>query len=151
MSWPASSPNFNDENDQCSCGVRGWNPHLGATYLIRAQPLWSSTNFGIGHENLMAWDVSLSKPFRRSPGNDGEWRHCRLERGYNRQVSGLEGAVQSDFRLGPWLVKPSLNTVSQNGSTTRLEPKVMEVLVCLAASVGEPVSKETILKTVWPG
>jgi len=59
--------------------------------------------------------------------------------------------VQSDFRLGPWLVRPSLNTLSQNGSTTRLEPKVMEVLVCLAASVGEPVSKETILKTVWPG
>jgi TolB-like protein/DNA-binding winged helix-turn-helix (wHTH) protein len=58
--------------------------------------------------------------------------------------------MHSDFRLGPWLVRPGLNTLSQNGSSTRLEPKVMEVLVCLAASAGEPVSKEVILKTVWP-
>jgi TolB-like protein/DNA-binding winged helix-turn-helix (wHTH) protein len=57
--------------------------------------------------------------------------------------------MHSDFRLGPWLVKPGLNTLSQNGSSAHLEPKVMEVLVCLAASAGEPVSKEAILKTVW--
>jgi len=57
--------------------------------------------------------------------------------------------MHSDFRLGPWLVKPGLNTLSQNGSSAHLEPKVMEVLVCLAASAGEPVSKEVILKTVW--
>ena len=30
-----------------------------------------------------------------------------------------------------WLVQPSLNSVSQNGTSTRLEPKVMAVLVCL--------------------
>lgn len=57
--------------------------------------------------------------------------------------------MHSDFRLGPWLVKPGLNTLSQNGSSAHLEPKVMEVLVCLAASAGEPISKEAILKTVW--
>ena len=32
----------------------------------------------------------------------------------------------------------------------RLEPKVMEVLVCLARQAGEPVSKEELLQTVWP-
>ena len=46
-------------------------------------------------------------------------------------------------------MQPGLNTVSQNGCSTRLEPKVMEVLVCLASQPGNAVSKETILKTVW--
>jgi len=58
--------------------------------------------------------------------------------------------VSHDFRVGPWIVQPKLNTVSQNGDSTRLEPKVMEVLVCLAEQAGRPVPKEAILKTVWP-
>ena len=66
------------------------------------------------------------------------------------RFASQEGVVSGDFRVGPWIVRPSLNTVSQNGTNTRLEPKVMEVLVCLASQAGEPVSKEVILKTVWP-
>jgi TolB-like protein/DNA-binding winged helix-turn-helix (wHTH) protein len=58
--------------------------------------------------------------------------------------------VSNDFRVGPWIVRPSLNSISQNGTSTRVEPKVMEVLVCLASQPGDSVSKETILKTVWP-
>jgi TolB-like protein/DNA-binding winged helix-turn-helix (wHTH) protein/tetratricopeptide (TPR) repeat protein len=58
--------------------------------------------------------------------------------------------VNGAFRVGTWLVQPSLNTVSSNGTTTRLEPKVMGVLVCLASQPGEAISKETLLKTVWP-
>jgi TolB-like protein/DNA-binding winged helix-turn-helix (wHTH) protein/Tfp pilus assembly protein PilF len=60
-----------------------------------------------------------------------------------------ELAVGTDFRIAAWLVQPRLNTVSNNGSTVRLEPKVMEVLVCLAQHAGEPVSKEELLQTVW--
>jgi DNA-binding winged helix-turn-helix (wHTH) protein len=30
-----------------------------------------------------------------------------------------------------WLVEPNLNTVSKNGKTFHLEPKVMAVLACL--------------------
>lgn len=58
--------------------------------------------------------------------------------------------MSSDFRVGPWLVQPGVNTISRNGFTVRLEPKVMEVLVCLASQAGESVSKEVIFKTVWP-
>lgn len=54
------------------------------------------------------------------------------------------------FRIATWLIEPRLNTVSRNGATIRLEPKVMEVLVCLARRAGEPVSKEELLQTVWP-
>jgi TolB-like protein/DNA-binding winged helix-turn-helix (wHTH) protein/Tfp pilus assembly protein PilF len=58
--------------------------------------------------------------------------------------------VGSDFRIAAWLIQPRLNTVSNNGTTVRLEPKVMEVLVCLAQHAGEPVSKDELLQTVWP-
>ncbi len=58
--------------------------------------------------------------------------------------------MDGGFRLGSWLVRPNLNTVSSNGTTTRLEPKMMEVLVCLAEHAGDPVPKERLLQTVWP-
>jgi len=58
--------------------------------------------------------------------------------------------VNGDFRMGPWLVQPSLNTISQNGTSNHLEPKVMEVLVCLAEHKGEVVPKEKLLQAVWP-
>jgi len=58
--------------------------------------------------------------------------------------------VGTDFRIAAWLIQPRLNTVSNNGTTVRLEPKVMEVLVCLAQHPGEPVSKEDLLQAVWP-
>jgi TolB-like protein/DNA-binding winged helix-turn-helix (wHTH) protein len=58
--------------------------------------------------------------------------------------------VNNDFRVGPWLIRPSLNTISQNGTSTRLEPKVMEVLVCLCHRAGEATPKEELLQTVWP-
>lgn len=58
--------------------------------------------------------------------------------------------MANGFRVGSWLVQPGLNIVSQNGTSTRLEPKVMEVLLCLASRPGEPVTKDAILKSVWP-
>ena len=58
--------------------------------------------------------------------------------------------MANDFQLGSWIVRPALNTVSQNGTSIRVEPKVMGVLVCLASQPGEPLSKEAILKSVWP-
>ena len=57
--------------------------------------------------------------------------------------------MQQDFQLGPWLVQPSLNSISRNGSHLRLEPKAMEVLVCLAQHEGSVVSKEKLIGEVW--
>lgn len=45
-------------------------------------------------------------------------------------VSRGGGRVSSDFQVGPWLVRPGVNTISKNGFTVRLEPKVMELLAC---------------------
>ncbi len=56
--------------------------------------------------------------------------------------------VEGNFRVGTWLVAPRLNSISCNGTTIRLEPKVMQVLVCLAEA-RDVVSKETLMRTVW--
>jgi TolB-like protein/DNA-binding winged helix-turn-helix (wHTH) protein len=58
--------------------------------------------------------------------------------------------MNGDLRVGKWLVQPGLNTISQNGTSRQLEPKVMEVLVCLAHHAGETLPKEQLLKAVWP-
>ena len=47
-------------------------------------------------------------------------------------------------------VEPSLNSVTGPAGTIRLEPKVMQVLVLLAAHAGQVVAKERLIQTVWP-
>ena len=51
---------------------------------------------------------------------------------------------------GVYLVEPSLNSVTGPSGTTRLEPKAMQVLVCLVDHAGEVVAKEHLIRTVWP-
>jgi DNA-binding winged helix-turn-helix (wHTH) protein/Tol biopolymer transport system component len=59
--------------------------------------------------------------------------------------------LQNGFRIGELhYVEPSLNSVTGPAGTTRLEPKVMQVLVCLAANAGQVVSKERLMRSVWP-
>ncbi len=53
------------------------------------------------------------------------------------------------FRLGDWLVQPSLNRVTRGSETTALQPRFMDLLVYLAAHAGKVVSKEEILEAVW--
>ena len=57
--------------------------------------------------------------------------------------------MDQDFQLGPWVVRPTLNSVSRNGDNIRLEPKVMEVLACLAQADGKVVSKDKLIADVW--
>jgi len=76
----------------------------------------------------------------------------------NLRVTGLQycnlaclgASVGQDFQIADWHIEPGLNSVSRDGTATRLEPKVMAVLVCLAQHAGEPVSKEELLRAVWP-
>jgi DNA-binding winged helix-turn-helix (wHTH) protein/TolB-like protein len=58
--------------------------------------------------------------------------------------------VNGNFRVGPWLVEPSLNAISRDGTAVHIEPKVMGVLLCLAHHAAEPVLKEKLIQTVWP-
>jgi len=53
------------------------------------------------------------------------------------------------FRIGDWLVEPSLNRLSRGDATIQLELKVMDVLVCLAERAGEAVTRLEIVDRVW--
>ena len=54
-----------------------------------------------------------------------------------------------DFRLGEFLVQPSLCRISCAERTVHLRPKVMDVLVCLAETPGKVVSKPAVIDAVW--
>ncbi|MCP4573699.1 MAG: hypothetical protein GY838_15175 [bacterium] len=58
-------------------------------------------------------------------------------------------AEAAPFQLDGWLVEPPLNRVSRDGHTETIEPRMMHVLVCLAAARGEVVSRRDLLDTVW--
>jgi len=57
--------------------------------------------------------------------------------------------MEPRFCVSDWLVSTRLNRVEGNGRAVRLEPKVMQVLVCLAERPGEVFSKEVLLRKVW--
>jgi DNA-binding winged helix-turn-helix (wHTH) protein len=58
--------------------------------------------------------------------------------------------VQDTFRIGDaYQIEPSLNRVTGPNGIIRLEPKVMLVLVCLAARAGQMVPKERLLHAAW--
>jgi len=56
---------------------------------------------------------------------------------------------QADFRLGDWLVKPSLDRIQRDGRVVHLRPKTMQVLVELARHAGEVVSRDDLQHVVW--
>lgn len=60
-------------------------------------------------------------------------------------------AFAADFRVGEWLVEPSLDRLSRNGAVVRLRPQLTNLLVLLAAHAGRTVSKDEILSKVWEG
>jgi TolB-like protein/DNA-binding winged helix-turn-helix (wHTH) protein/tetratricopeptide (TPR) repeat protein len=58
---------------------------------------------------------------------------------------------EAGFRLGSWDVRPNHGTLQGPGGTIRLEPKVMDVLVCLAERAGDVVTREQFIQRVWGG
>jgi TolB-like protein/DNA-binding winged helix-turn-helix (wHTH) protein len=55
------------------------------------------------------------------------------------------------FRVGGWEVDPASHTLSGPAGPTRLEPKVLGVLVCLAEHHGRVVSKDQLIAHAWAG
>jgi TolB-like protein/Tfp pilus assembly protein PilF len=53
------------------------------------------------------------------------------------------------FRLGEWVVEPSLNQVTKGTHVAHLRPLTMDLLVLLADHPGQVVSKDEILRDVW--
>lgn len=65
-------------------------------------------------------------------------------------AAGPDVPPGDDFELGGWRVRPSLNRLTREGSTVRLEPKMMDVLALLARRAGRVVSKDELSAAVWP-
>jgi DNA-binding winged helix-turn-helix (wHTH) protein/tetratricopeptide (TPR) repeat protein len=59
--------------------------------------------------------------------------------------------LDSDFRLGDWIVKPHTNSVVGPEGEAHVEPKAMQVLSFLASRPGQVVTKQEILTDVWEG
>ncbi len=54
------------------------------------------------------------------------------------------------FQVGDFLVEPDLNRITRGNTAVSVEPKVLDVLVCLAQRPGEVFTREEILRAVWP-
>jgi len=59
--------------------------------------------------------------------------------------------MNSSFKIGPWLVEPELNRLTNKREAHALEPRVMRLLVVLAETPNELVGKDDIIAIVWQG
>ncbi|MGB5623971.1 MAG: winged helix-turn-helix domain-containing protein [Gammaproteobacteria bacterium] len=55
------------------------------------------------------------------------------------------------FRVGRWEIHPSRNSIADGEQAARVEPKVMGVLVELAARPGEVVTRNDLIEKIWRG
>src|SRR6202453_1996448 len=55
----------------------------------------------------------------------------------------------SSLRIADLRVDPALDEICNAGRTIKLEPKAMQLLICLAERAGEVVSVEELLDLVW--
>lgn len=60
-------------------------------------------------------------------------------------------ALADGFWVGDWFAEPLLNRVTKQDAETpvQVEPKVMEVLLCMAEQPGKTVTKDAFMRAVW--
>jgi Tol biopolymer transport system component/DNA-binding winged helix-turn-helix (wHTH) protein len=58
--------------------------------------------------------------------------------------------LKGDFHIADWEVQPQLNCIRRGDQFHHLEPKVMQVLIHLAAHSNEVMSKDRLIHAVWP-
>jgi eukaryotic-like serine/threonine-protein kinase len=57
---------------------------------------------------------------------------------------------QDAFRIGEWVVRPDVGTITQGTQTVTLEPRVMDLLCFLAEHAQEVLTKERLIHAIWP-
>ncbi len=65
------------------------------------------------------------------------------------QLELLNRELQQGFRLGEWLVRPLANKLTNDDGDVHVEPKVMDVLLCLADAKDQVVTRRELLEKVW--
>lgn len=61
----------------------------------------------------------------------------------------LREQFDNGLRIGDWNVEPMRNRLVRGGDEVQLEPKVMEVLLCMAQRPGETITKDQFKDEVW--
>ncbi len=64
---------------------------------------------------------------------------------------GMVDDLPVDFRIGECLVQPEVNRLVVDGAETPIEPKAMDVLLCLASEPGRVISRQELLERAWDG
>jgi adenylate cyclase len=67
------------------------------------------------------------------------------------RAEAAAGEPSAAVRVGEWTVSRERNELASGPRVVRLEPKVVEVLLHLAARPAAVVSREELLTAVWPG
>src|SRR5215469_14173066 len=55
------------------------------------------------------------------------------------------------YEFGPFSLDPAERIISRDGTPLPLTPKVFDTLVCLVRNRGRLLTKDELLKEVWPG
>jgi TolB-like protein/Flp pilus assembly protein TadD len=63
----------------------------------------------------------------------------------------MKSSDNQSLRIGAWRVDPALDEISRDGTSVKLEPRTMRLLICLAEHAGQVVSVEKLLDEVWSG
>ena len=58
---------------------------------------------------------------------------------------------ETSYRFEEFELHPGRRTFTRGGEKIPLAPKTFDVLTCLVANAGRPVTKEDLLTAVWPG
>src|SRR5271167_482134 len=61
----------------------------------------------------------------------------------------MEPLRDSTLRIGDLRVDPALDEIYKDGSTIKVEPRTMRLLLCLAEHAGQVVSVDQLLAEVW--
>jgi len=93
---------------------------------------------------ILGGGVVVQFPAARGAGKD--YNECTMRPDTSTSLSTI-----GDFRLGDWEVRPSHNRLVSDSEERHLEPKAMDLLVFLAASGSEVVSKNALIDVVWEG
>jgi serine/threonine-protein kinase len=61
----------------------------------------------------------------------------------------MQSSWEPDFFIADWRVRPALGRLERGGVPVSIEPRAMQVLVCLARHAPDVVSKQRLMREVW--
>jgi DNA-binding winged helix-turn-helix (wHTH) protein len=82
---------------------------------------------------------------------DGYHRTTKIDSLQEKTIMKTSFFLTDRFYLDEWLVEPELGRLTKGDEVRQLEPKIMQVLVCLAENNGNVVRKEEFLADIWEG